>query len=67
MDRAVAIRYWHVPAAQVPRDPAAITPWLNDWWERVDGWVGAQLDDAAQAALTPEPIGHETPVPPSPQ
>ena len=46
MDRDVAIRYWHVPAAQVPRDPAAITPWLNQWWERVDGLVGAQLDGA---------------------
>lgn len=40
MDRAVAVRYWRVPAADVPRDAEAITPWLNAWWERVDAWVG---------------------------
>ncbi len=43
MDRAVAARYWHVPAHEVPRDPEAIVAWLNDWWERVDAWVGERL------------------------
>ena len=47
MDRAVAVRLWRVPAADVPRDPEAITPWLNAWWERVDAWVGSQLGPAA--------------------
>ena len=45
MDRSVTARWWRVPAADVPRDAEAITPWLNAWWERVDTWI----DDQAAA------------------
>lgn len=33
------IRTALVPAAQVPRDPAAVTEWLDTTWSQVDGWV----------------------------
>ena len=33
------MRMWHVPAADVPRDPDAQTRWLYEWWERIDAWL----------------------------
>lgn len=40
-DTTVHIRLWHVPAAEIPGTDAARAGWLDDWWERLDGWVAA--------------------------
>lgn len=37
----VKVRFFRVPAAEVPRDPEARTEWLLDWWQRVDRWIDA--------------------------
>ena len=37
--RTVAGAYWSVPHDQVPDDPAELSPWLFDQWERVDHWI----------------------------
>jgi 1-acyl-sn-glycerol-3-phosphate acyltransferase len=33
------IRTALIPAAEVPRDPAAVTEWLDTTWSHVDSWV----------------------------
>lgn len=41
MDTEIKMRWWRVPADQVPRDDDAIADWLFDWWARIDAWIGA--------------------------
>jgi 1-acyl-sn-glycerol-3-phosphate acyltransferase len=41
MDTVVRMRWWQVPAREVPRDEAAILEWLYGWWAVVDGWIAA--------------------------
>jgi len=61
-DIHVQAHWWHVPAADVPRDADHETQlrWLYDWWERVDAWITAQnssqqaLSESAAEILYPE-------------
>ena len=39
MDKTLHLRWWFVPAAEVPRDQAELTEWLYRWWETIDGWI----------------------------
>jgi 1-acyl-sn-glycerol-3-phosphate acyltransferase len=39
MDRKVLMRVWRVDRADVPRDEAAVTPWLEHWWAVIDNWI----------------------------
>jgi len=39
MDKVLHLRWWFVPAAEVPREREAATAWLNEWWGRIDGWL----------------------------
>lgn len=39
LDGTVRMRWWQVPAAEVPRDEDAQVEWLYTWWERIDDWV----------------------------
>ncbi len=41
LDQTVRMRWWRVPAAEVPRDEDAQVEWLYNWWERIDDWVDA--------------------------
>ena len=41
MDATVRMRWWFVPAAEVPREPAELEPWLYDRWAEIDAWVAA--------------------------
>ncbi len=43
-DMEVRARWWHVPAASVPRAVTreAQLTWLYDWWERIDAWITAE-------------------------
>lgn len=41
-DTTVAIRLWHVDAAERPVGERAQVQWLDDWWRRLDEWVEAQ-------------------------
>ena len=40
MDTEVHMRWWRVPAHEVPRDDDGIVEWLFGWWEIVDAWIG---------------------------
>jgi hypothetical protein len=33
------MRWWKVPAGEVPAGFEAQTAWLYDWWERIDAWI----------------------------
>ena len=41
MDSAVRLRWWFVPAEQVPRDPAAQEDWLYERWAELDRWLAS--------------------------
>ncbi|MCK9250209.1 MAG: lysophospholipid acyltransferase family protein [Solirubrobacteraceae bacterium] len=38
----IRIRFWRIPAAEVPRDADERLAWLYDRWLEVDAWVGEQ-------------------------
>jgi 1-acyl-sn-glycerol-3-phosphate acyltransferase len=39
MDTAIEMRWWLVPAADVPKGREARIDWLFDWWKQIDDWV----------------------------
>ncbi|MCV2489847.1 lysophospholipid acyltransferase family protein [Geodermatophilus sp. YIM 151500] len=39
MDKTLHLRWWFVPAADVPRDETEQTDWLYHWWETIDDWI----------------------------
>jgi 1-acyl-sn-glycerol-3-phosphate acyltransferase len=39
MDKTLHLRWWFVPAAEVPRDETQLIDWLYHWWETVDDWI----------------------------
>src|SRR4051794_29675388 len=39
MDKTLHLRWWFVPAAEVPRDETQLTDWLYHWWQRIDDWI----------------------------
>jgi len=49
MDRTVTMRWWSVPAADVPLGRRPRIDWLYDWWGRIDDWIGRQAQQAQQA------------------
>jgi 1-acyl-sn-glycerol-3-phosphate acyltransferase len=53
MDMEIEMRWWLVPAADVPDGEAARIDWLYNWWARIDDWVDerrlTRLGDSAGA------------------
>ncbi|MGH3899546.1 MAG: 1-acyl-sn-glycerol-3-phosphate acyltransferase [Pseudonocardiaceae bacterium] len=39
LDQTVRMRWWRVPAADVPHGEDAQVEWLYHWWERIDDWI----------------------------
>ena len=44
LDGTVQMRWWHVPATEVPHGEDAQVEWLYRWWKQIDDWV----DDTRQ-------------------
>ena len=42
MDRRIQMRWWTVPAAEVPADEQDRIDWLFAWWARIDTWIDEQ-------------------------
>jgi 1-acyl-sn-glycerol-3-phosphate acyltransferase len=38
-EKTLYLRWWFVPAAEVPRGEAEQTDWLYHWWESIDEWI----------------------------
>ena len=53
MDDAVRLRWWFVPAEQVPRDPAEQEDWLYERWAELDRWLAACATSPGSAAPAP--------------
>jgi hypothetical protein len=53
MDKTLHLRWWFVPAAEVPRAEAELTDWLYRWWETIDDWIATTSAAAHQA----RPVG----------
>jgi hypothetical protein len=41
----VKVQIRRVPAAQIPKEPAARAAWLDNEWAKMDAWVDAILAD----------------------
>jgi 1-acyl-sn-glycerol-3-phosphate acyltransferase len=39
MDKTLHLRWWFLPATDVPRDETELTDWLYHWWETIDEWI----------------------------
>lgn len=39
LDTTLVLRWWFVPAEQVPRDPVVQVDWLDARWAELDAWV----------------------------
>jgi hypothetical protein len=39
LDSTVHMRWWRVPASDVPHDEDDQVDWLYRWWGRIDRWV----------------------------
>ncbi|GAA5140397.1 hypothetical protein GCM10023340_00460 [Nocardioides marinquilinus] len=39
MDKRITMRWWQVPAEEIPTGREERIDWLFDWWERIDHWV----------------------------
>lgn len=50
LDATVRVRFWRVPAAEVPQGRAARLDWLYAWWARMDAWI--EVHRARPPALT---------------
>ena len=37
--KPVHMRWWRVPATDVPRDETTQIEWLYQWWQRIDDWI----------------------------
>ncbi|MGY2066028.1 lysophospholipid acyltransferase family protein [Blastococcus sp. SYSU DS0619] len=51
-DKTLHLRWWFVPAAEVPRGETERTEWLYSWWQTIDEWIAVtqrQEDDRATA------------------
>jgi 1-acyl-sn-glycerol-3-phosphate acyltransferase len=47
MDKTLHLRWWFVPAAEVPRDDPQLTDWLHSWWATIDGWIAETGDSTS--------------------
>ncbi|SDY62033.1 Acyltransferase [Geodermatophilus africanus] len=39
MDKTLHLRWWFIPAAEVPPEETQQTEWLYQWWETIDAWI----------------------------
>lgn len=40
--RPIQVQFWRLPAASIPREPAARLDWLFEQWQRLDAWLEAR-------------------------
>ncbi|MEP6629829.1 MAG: 1-acyl-sn-glycerol-3-phosphate acyltransferase [Lapillicoccus sp.] len=58
----MTVHWWVTPAADVPRDPADILPWVDDVWADVDAWIEAESGGGPVApSITLEPTPESVP------
>jgi 1-acyl-sn-glycerol-3-phosphate acyltransferase len=59
MNKTLHLRWWFVPAADVPREETELTDWLYQWWQTIDDWIattsaaGGPASDGGRAPNLP--------------
>jgi 1-acyl-sn-glycerol-3-phosphate acyltransferase len=48
LDTTITMRWWSVPAADVPVGREARVEWLFQWWTRIDDWIGTHSPPTAE-------------------
>ena len=50
----IGIKFWRVPATEIPKDEAGRAAWLFGEWERMDRWIDSKIErsDAEQGRFT---------------
>ena len=46
MDREIQMRWWVVPADEVPEGEEERIDWLFAWWARIDDWIDERQAEA---------------------
>jgi 1-acyl-sn-glycerol-3-phosphate acyltransferase len=41
-EMTITMRWWRVPAADIPHGRDAQIEWLFGWWERIDAWIAGR-------------------------
>ena len=46
----IGVKFWRVPAAEIPGDEAGRAEWLYRNWQEMDDWIGSKIErsDAEQ-------------------
>lgn len=52
MDTEIRMRWWQVPADDVPHGEQDRRDWLYAWWARIDDWIGEQNQAQGLAGST---------------
>jgi 1-acyl-sn-glycerol-3-phosphate acyltransferase len=66
-DMVIRMRWWQVPAGEVPAGRDARIAWLFTWWHHIDAWIGEQRgerpppDDPDPPGRTPRQDPRRTP------
>lgn len=50
MDTSVSVKFWHVPAEEIP-PPEEQETWLYDIWAEIDQWITTSLEKTAEPAF----------------
>ncbi|HZN19587.1 MAG TPA: 1-acyl-sn-glycerol-3-phosphate acyltransferase, partial [Micromonosporaceae bacterium] len=50
MDKAIRMRWFAVPAGEVPAGREERVEWLYDWWHRIDAWIDEHRRDRVHRA-----------------
>ncbi|MDO3684220.1 1-acyl-sn-glycerol-3-phosphate acyltransferase [Micromonospora sp. C28ISP2-4] len=50
MDKRIMMRFWSVPPEEIPAGEQERIDWLFDWWARIDTWIAANRNGAADDA-----------------
>jgi 1-acyl-sn-glycerol-3-phosphate acyltransferase len=59
--QTIRVKFWRVPAAEVPTGEDAMAEWLYARWQDVDDWVGEQLGRVRATAGDAAPVRPGTP------
>lgn len=49
MDSTVRLRWWFVPAGEVPRDRREQEAWLYDRWAEIDAWIATHVEPSVRS------------------
>jgi 1-acyl-sn-glycerol-3-phosphate acyltransferase len=46
--RHISVKFWRVPASEIPKERSARIDWLFDQWQALDDWVGVKTQERSE-------------------